>query len=466
MLFRVKNYIFILSIYTIFSYLTFPLKKDDQNLTSIDSPKEFIEKKMDSSFYILVNIGSKKVTVKAYLYMSRTELVIAGNGVKYNKYNESNSESYNCSYCKIKEFYDGFFREVIVSNEDFYIQNDKNEINMVHKMKFILGKSSIYLNPPEGVCGLQLPQFNSETDYNLIISLKKANGTNSYNWYLDFENFANKEAKMVVDGFPHDLNNTKYNSEKYVQTYAISVDSDYLKYPLWALKFSDIFYGDINMNISQEKKIALIQFDFGMIVAPKETQDIIEKEFFNEYYKNNICFNDSLTINNYIYCKNVKEFNVNNFKSIYFKSVDLNIIFELSYEDLFYFTNEYIYFLILFRESKWIIGEIFLKKYHLVFNQDEKTIGYYLGMEKEKEKSKNETDTNDKNNNDINKESKSEFNFIHVLLILILLTLIIIAIILYVKKGKRKNRANELEDDNYEYSSPINDTQKDNKIIE
>lgn len=457
MLFRVKNFIFLLSIYTIFSYLTFPLKKDDQNLTSIDSPKEFIEKKMDSKFYILVNIGSQKATVKAYLYMSRTELIIAGNGIKYSKYNELNSESYNCSYCKIKEYYDGFFREIIVSNEDFYIENDKNGINIVHKMKFVLGKSSIYLDPPEGVCGLQLPQFNSEIDYNLIISLKKANGTNSYNWYLDFENFANKEAKMVVDGFPHDLNNKKYNSKKFVQTNAISVDSAYLKYPLWALKFSDIFYGDINMNLSQENKTALIQFDFGMIVAPKETQDIMEKEFFNEYYKKNICFNDSLTISNYIYCKNVKDFNVNNFKSIYFKSVDLNIIFELSYEDLFYYTNEYIYFLILFREYKWIIGEIFLKKYHLVFNQDEKTIGYYLGVEK----SKNEQDTNDKNN-----ESKFEFSLIHILLILILLTLIIIGIILYTKKGKRKNRANELDDDNYEYSSPINDAEKGNKIIE
>ena len=262
---------------------------------------------------------------------------------------------------------------------------------------------------------------------------------------------------MVVDGFPHDLNNKKYNSKKFVQTNAISVDSAYLKYPLWALKFSDIFYGDINMNLSQENKTALIQFDFGMIVAPKETQDIMEKEFFNEYYKKNICFNDSLTISNYIYCKNVKDFNVNNFKSIYFKSVDLNIIFELSYEDLFYYTNEYIYFLILFREYKWIIGEIFLKKYHLVFNQDEKTIGYYLGVEK----SKNEQDTNDKNN-----ESKFEFSLIHILLILILLTLIIIGIILYTKKGKRKNRANELDDDNYEYSSPINDAEKGNKIIE
>jgi hypothetical protein len=451
MIFNAKDIIFILTIYSIYAYLTFPLNKDDQNLTVVDSPKQFIERKKDSKYYILVNIGSEKVIVKTYLYMYNSELVIGGDGVRHSKYNESNSKSYKCSYCVIKEYYDGLFNEGIISYEDFHIQNEKNEIIKIDNMKFILAKHSIYLDNPEGTCGLQLPTHNSDIDYNLIVSLKKANATYSYNWYLDYENFPNKEAKMVVDGFPHELNK-KYNSEKLVVTEAIVLYNSY-KYPVWALKFGDICYDNIKMDLTnQQQKTAVIQFDFGMIVAPNKTQTLLEKEFFNEYYKKNICFNESLTIDSFIYCKNVKDFNIKNFKSIYFKNFDLNIVFEMSYEDLFYITNDYIYFLVIFRDSHWILGEIFLKKYYLVFNQDEKTIGYYQGMEKIKSK-------NDQNDN----KNAFGLNLTHILLILILIALIIIGAILYLKKGKRKNKANELDDD-YDYDAHINDPGNDDNV--
>ena len=35
-------------------------------------------------------------------------------------------------------------------------------------MKYILAKRSIYMDPSEATCELQLPKFNSEPDYNLI----------------------------------------------------------------------------------------------------------------------------------------------------------------------------------------------------------------------------------------------------------------------------------------------------------
>ena len=287
MIFNGKNVIFLLSIYSIYSYLTFPLNKDEQNLTSIDSPKQFIERKKDSKYYILVNMGSENITVKAYIIMYNTELMIGGEGLRYAKYNESHSKSYNCSYCEIKDYYNGFYSEGIISYEDFHIHNNKNEINTVKNMKFILAKRSFYLAPPEATCGLQLPNYDSQIDYNLIISLKKANATKTYNWYFDYENFPNKEAKMVVDGFPHELNK-KYNSEKLVSTSAVTINN--YRYPVWALQFSDIYYDNVKMNLTnQQRKIAAIQFVFGMIVAPNETQVIIEKEFFNEYYEKNIC---------------------------------------------------------------------------------------------------------------------------------------------------------------------------------
>ena len=473
MLISLKNIIFIFIVPFIYSYISFPLFINDRNLSSLDSPKTFIEKLKTYDIYIEVSIGSEKAKVKCYLDIYITEIMIGGEGIKNNKYNESNSESYNCSYCKIKDYYSGWYSEGIISTEDFYVYNNKNEINVVHKMNFILGKHSIYMDPPEGICGLQLPKFGSDLNYNLIYSLKIANATNSYNWFLDYNNIQNGQSKMIIDGFPHDLNRTKYNEEKFITSHAVAFD-DLNRYPLWSLSFADIYYNNIKMNISsRDSKIARIQFDFGIIAAPNETSSILDEQFFGKYYNANICFKDSLSIETFIYCKNTKEFDIKKFKSIYFKNVEMNIIFELSYEELFYFSDNYIYFMIIFRkDGNWIFGEPFLKKYYLVYNQEAKTIGYYQGMEK-KDNDNNNNDNNNGNNNNGNNNNgnnnndiinQSTISLTHILLILILIGIIVIAIILYLKKGKRKNRANELEDD-YEYKTQINKEKEGNRII-
>ena len=441
---------FLLSISFIYSYVVFPLYIKNQNIHPSDSPYEFISKILDSNLYTQINIGSQKTIVKASIDIYTTELMIAGDGVKRNKYNESNSDSYNCTYCKIKEFYSGWYSEGIISTEDFYIEKNKNEFEVVHNMKFILAKKSIYMDPPEATCGLQLPQFNSESDYNLINSLKKTNKTKSYIWYLDYENFPNNEMKLIIDAYPHDLNSKKYNSEKFTEASAIALD-DLKKYPQWTLRFFDINYNNVKFEkISTIFQVAKFQFDSNIIIAPNEMGDFLEKQFFGEYISKNICTFNNTSINKYIYCKN-KKFDVKKFKSIYFKNVDLNIIFELSYKELFYLNGDYIYFLIFFRPVDiWIFGDIFLKKYHLVFNQEAKTIGYYQGMEKEEKE---------------NKGKKFKVTFTHILLILILLAIIVVGIVLYIKiVPRKKNRANELDDD-YEYNESINEQNDKNKII-
>ena len=441
------------------SYLAFPLKNDDFNLTSTDTPKELIQKLYYSNLHILINIGSQKVNTKAYLVLTRAELMISGKDIENHKYNESESESYNCTKCN-NTLFSGVFSHGIISNENFNVKNNKNETITIHNTNFILAKKSREKNPPEGIVGLHLPYYDSYPDYNLIVSLKKAKATNSYNWFLDYDNYQNFESKMIVDGFPHDLNSTKYDKEKYITTNAIEGGGGY--YVIWGLTFSNIYYYNNNntkTSISLEsQRTAHIQFNYELIIAPNETGAILENIFFGEYIKKNICFKDNL--GNYketfFYCKNVKEFDIKKFKTIFFKSVDMQTIFELNYDDLFYYKDDFIYFLILFQGSSWTFGELFLKKYYLVFNQDSKTIGYYMNIEEEKSI----------NNDDPINENKAKINLIHILLILILVSIIIVGIILYTKKDKRKNRANELDDD-YVYDSKINDdSNENNKIIE
>ncbi len=97
--------------------------------------------------------------------------------------------------------------------------------------------------------------------------------------------------------------------------------------------------------------------------------------------------------------------------------------------------NGKIYFLIYFSElygDNWELGEIFLKKYYMCFDQDNKRIGYYF---KEKKK----------------KEFFFSFPWILVFsLFLIILLMGYIIFYLFRKMKIRRKRANEL-DDGFDY---------------
>ena len=438
------------------SFITFPLLKDTSSISKIETPAETIKKLFNSNLYIMMNIGSQKTDVKVYLSMERFELMIGGKEIKTHKYNENISESYYCSYCNEKEFSYGKYSKGIISKETFYINFNNKEIKPINNMNFILGTKSVYLNPPEAFVGLIFPYFDSDVNYNLFYSLKIANATNSYNWYL---NFTENDSKMVIDILPHEYNK-EYNEEKF-KTVKTIYDGYYF---IWALEFNSIYYNNENNNITLvDNTRAKIDFGIKYILAPNETGKYFENVFFDDYYKKNICFKEEININikyyYFIYCKNTEELDIKTFKSIYFKNIPLNSIFELNHKDLFIRENNYIYFLIIFqKESFWTFGEPFLRKYILVFNHDQKTIGFYHNYEEDKKENKKD-DNNPKSNED---EDKYKILYL-IILILILVGVVATFVMIYLKKGKRKNKANEL-DDNFEYISKSNE--EDNKIID
>ena len=166
------DFIFLLFISNAFSYLILSLNKEKNNLELVTEPKEIIQKLYFVEIYAIIQIGSEKAQVKAFLTQERTELAIAGKNIKNHKYDESLSKSYFCVYNHTKDFYNGVFREILLSKEDFYIKNDNNEIQKIEQLNFVLATKSYYQEPYEGVLGLQLPFLDSENEYNIIRSLK------------------------------------------------------------------------------------------------------------------------------------------------------------------------------------------------------------------------------------------------------------------------------------------------------
>ena len=191
------------------------------------------------------------------------------------------------------------------------------------------------------------------------------------------------------------------------------------------------------------------------IFATEEYVDLVKKEFFDEKIEKNECFlNTSISSKylnfKYFYCLNYDT--IKQFKGIHFKHNSLDKDFFFDYNDLFTKKNKKYYFLIVFRPStnvNWIIGYPFFKKYEFVFQPEQKIIGTYI----------NYPNNDDNKNNGINTSIIVLICCVGLLFVII----VILSIFLYrvITKKFKKKRANELLDDNYDYSTPV----EDNKFL-
>ena len=253
---------------------------------------------------------------------------------------------------------------------------------------------------------------------------------------------------------PHIINPNKYNYDNFDRIYT-KLDNILDE---WTFGCDFIYnfkkdknYSDTNVTDYIYKKKAKIVFDLNLngIILDMGYFQIFNITFFYEYFKNKICQTKKKEYLTYIYCEKEKV-NIKKFKNIYFYQNNFNYTFYLDYNDLFFVYNSTLFFNIFFDENGFShllnIGKIFLKKYLLVFNYDNKMIGFY--------KNKEEIGL-------IIEEKKELFSKVFkivaiVILILIILGLIIILIKCLYKKNGRKPRKNEL-DEEFDYSIQNNE---------
>ena len=134
----------------------------------------------------------------------------------------------------------------------------------------------------------------------------------------------------------------------------------------------------------------------------------------------------------YLYTVCNKNVNIKNFPDLIFQSENLKYNFTFNYSELFMEYKEKYYFLIVFKRYKdgWCLGEIFFKKYQIVFDKDKKIYGLYLKKNL---------------NNKI-----SPWLYVIILFFCLMITISLIIYLIRLLMKKRKIRANELEDQ-FEY---------------
>ena len=422
---------------------------------------------LDDLYKIHSNISEDEIFLNYTYKMSLITLLKINDSLTIEGYIESSSV---CSSLSTYSCTSDLDLNIIFNHNNVNLSNIFDIINKYGRNNFENNKCI------KMIIGFGISQYN----LSFVDEIKKNDNTvKTYTWsinYYDINNIKDFDGEIIIGIEPQDYHPSIYNENNYI-TINNYIDEDSYYFPMfenseYGIQFNSIYFY-INNNNSSKNIIkcinptsmeGLFNFDKGMIQSPEEYFILIKNNFFNKY--SNICkeiyFSNIYNYRTFVCEKNKlneDEF-YKNFPTLYFKHVELNYIFELTAKDLFKEENNKIYFMIFSSDvENWHFGEIFMKKYFFSFNQNKKSISFYFNNIKNEEKN----DKTDEGNTDT--ISNLGIIFLCVGIVLIIINGIIFGICIYKNKCRinRRKRANELNDDNYDYLT--DDNSNKNKII-
>lgn len=301
-----------------------------------------------------------------------------------------------------------------------------------------------------GIFGIDSSLSYFYDDTNFILQIFKYLNITEKSYTIKYSNNSDDEGKIIIGSMPHNYLNREYDEKNLVSFYSKStsweITMDSIKIEGYNISSND-FYDFISVSISSE---------YEGLVFSENYIDILNKIFFNEYFKKNICNNESVLNPSYtIISCDAKHFGIKDIKKfpkIIFSRYKFELNFSFEGEELFFYKDDRYYFKIykiIGKLKQFIFGRLFLRKYLTIFNPDKKQIYFYKTCQ----------------NFEVNENNSQNRNFKIILLFFLIGLLIFLVIGIFIGKQiyqVRKKQANELND-NYLYEPNIN-TEKNNSL--
>ena len=398
------SYLFLVLLKNISSlHISIPFKV--QNF-STNKDNILINRHLYKDLIVKLQIGEPKQNIQLSACLGEfTTFVIAkdADGYQGGTYNKSLSRTYK-NITKEDSYTFQTFSQGTISKESITIEDYNIQIN---DLEFVLaneiGGNNCYeiycevLAQP-GILGFKLAHLYEELEAvintNFVPQLKKKKLISSYNFYFNFS--SENEGNIIIGVRPHELDNNTYMYKQFSSIQTSVVGNNDID---WAISFDKIYYGD--ESIYNEKSV-MLRIEFGLIIGSYYWQNILLENFFTPLINEKKCFKGSTnelgSTAYYYYCNSTTD--ISHFKPFSFSIHEYEYNFTLTKDDLFVKDGDKLMFLMIFGGIYDIIfGYPFLKKYQLIFNQDTKTVGFYIDMdtnEKEEEKEKEKYKYKDK----------------------------------------------------------------------
>ena len=379
----------------------------------------------------------------------------------YNK-NKSSDFKYTDKYTyNIREFDNG---HSAADSIKLYKDIDLKKYESLKQMDYYLGTDTEELLC--GVVGFKMDRFeNYCPNMSAIRNLKSYDMIDNYKWILKYSS-DNEGLVIFGTNMNEIIKNYNENNLYKVQTRFIGGH-----FP-WCFDIHLMTaFGDNNMTFEGYEMWIEINNDISVLVGSGFYETYIHQNYFEDYINRDICYNKlwqyDFNTKFVVYECNKEKFgkeDIKKFPSLSFLNRDLgtDIIFENT--ELFTETKYKYFYNVVFREYKgsyWVFGKPFLRKYPVIFDLDQNIIEIYKDTKKEEEKD-GDNDNNNNNNNNNNNDSYADnssgtktFLIIAGIIVLVCITGVLCYFIGKNLNKMRKKKANELEDDEYDYTSKV-----------
>ena len=465
---------------------------------------DFFEDYVNRDFYTTIEIGTPPqklfsiITSNSHFSSLSSEEYIPRN---YEPNKDYYKPSLSSSFSKIKNItvFDKKYVEKTIISESFFLYNTTN-LNLEENKKIKIENMKILyeeegdLEQKHAVIGLNFDTSKIDNPF-IINELKTLNVIKNYDWSFRF--LSKEEGQLIIGDIPHNYEKNKkyFNFNSYTKFESGSA-GDY-SHP-WSVYFNTIYFmkNDTKMTVSEINKCTF-DLNFGFITGNTKYKKLLLENYFNELIEKNICQLEKTDLTKYskylvyygtngIYelftCDKNKFINekINykkQFMPLLFDLPKYNFTFNLNDSDLFIEIGDKYYFLVAFPENEGetyyipcFLGLPFYLKYRLVFNFDSKTVGFYNEDPNNNiiiDNEDNEDNAND-NQKDENNNNNGNNNYIRIVIeIVICIFLVIVAFFVGKKINEnRKKRANELNDDNFDYISDDNKKDVNNAMLD
>ena len=328
------------------------------------------------------------------------------------------------------------------------------------QMDFYLANTSDYLC---GVIGFKMDKYDNYCQQISAINNFKLEGiTENYNWIVKY-NSNSKEEGLVIFGANWNEIISNYKEENIFPVNSKNVGPQ----SSWSFDIDEIIlYGEKNRTIySGTESWAELDNDISFFIGNNNYKSYVE-EFFDSFFAEKICsenlwhyqYNEDYYI---IECNKEKfgKEQIQNFLSLSFINREYELEISFKNNELFTETKYKYFFNVVFSihgGSRWIFGKLFFQKYPVMFYSDLKKFDIFIDR------------SGDEGNG--SKDSKKLSGTAIFLIVLGIIVLLAITGVLFYFLGKnlnklRKKKANELNDEEYDYTSKADLDNKANQVV-
>ena len=333
----------------------------DESINHLLYNNIFTELKIDQfpeKIFIFLTFNNSDINIVSPTYL---------NSVSYNKDMEQNN-TYILKKDKLN-----FPKSEIFFDINFNLNIKEKDIKKFEK------------NAKNSYLGLAIQSNNNKNSF--ITQLKDNKIISHRRFSLLFKEYSitadSKYDGQVLFGLlPHEIS-ARYNEKDLYWSSIINGKSNNNNDLKWKIKFDSIYYNEEKESLDVREA----EFDIGlnMIIGPEEYRQKIVNNYFNKFITEKLCqeeiFYNKFDKDFYISYSCINNLDIQYFPTLLFQSKDLNETFIMGYEQLLSIFKSRIYLKVIFKKNggskRWILGRAFMEVFPLIFDVDNKKIGYY-----------------------------------------------------------------------------------------